>query len=70
MKGLDPEFNRGLKRTQGTETSKYLEERTSTETPLVVASERGLGQCFIEDNWNHLECWAIAGDSPVQVMPK
>ena len=34
-----------------------------------MASERGLGQCFIEDNWNHLECWAIAGDSPVQVMP-
>ena len=45
MKGLDPEFNRGLKRTQGTETSKYPEERTSIETPLVVASERGPGQC-------------------------
>ena len=35
----------GFKQTQGTETSKYLEERTSTETPLVVASERGPGQC-------------------------
>ena len=34
----------GFKRTQGTETSQYLEERTSTETPLVVASERGPGQ--------------------------
>ena len=34
----------GFKRTQGTETSKYLEERTSIETPLVVASERGPGQ--------------------------
>ena len=34
----------GIKQTQGTETSQYLEERTSTETPLVVASERGLGQ--------------------------
>ena len=34
----------GFKQTQGTETSKYLEERTSTETPLVVASERGPGQ--------------------------
>ena len=31
------------KRTRGTETSQYLEERTSTETPLVVASERGPG---------------------------
>ena len=27
--------------TQGTETSKYLEERKSTETPLVAASESG-----------------------------
>ena len=28
-------------RTQGTETSKYLQERKSTETPLVAASESG-----------------------------
>ena len=42
----------GFKRTQGTETSKYLEERTSTETPLVVASERGPGQSSMCDNWN------------------
>ena len=28
-------------RTQRTETSKYLEERKSTDTPLVVASDRG-----------------------------
>ena len=34
----------GFKQTQGTETSKYLEERTSTETPVVVASEPGPGQ--------------------------
>jgi hypothetical protein len=56
------------KQTQGTETSKYLEERTSTETPLVVASERGPGQCFCKNNRNHLERWAVAGDSPVRVM--
>ena len=37
-------IHRGKKRTQGTETSKYLQERTSTETPQVVASERGPGQ--------------------------
>ena len=36
-----------VKRTRGTETSKYLEEKTSTEIPLVVASERGPGQCLI-----------------------
>ena len=29
--------------TQGTETSKYLQERKSKETPLVVVSESGLG---------------------------
>ena len=38
------EFIGAAKRTQGTETSKYLAERTSTETPLVVASERGSAQ--------------------------
>lgn len=32
------------KRTQGTETSKYLQESKSTETPLVAASESGLAQ--------------------------
>lgn len=36
-----PEYIGVLKRTRGTETSKYPEERKSTETPLVVASERG-----------------------------
>ena len=30
--------------TRGTETSKYPEERKSTETPQVAASERGLAQ--------------------------
>jgi len=30
------------KRTWGTETSKYPEEKKSTEIPLVAASERGL----------------------------
>ena len=57
----------GFKRTQGTETSKYLEERTSTETPLVVASERGPGQWPQCKNGNDLEKSAIVGDSPVPV---
>ena len=57
----------GFKQTQGTETSKYLEERTSTETPLVVASERGLGQCRLCKNWNRMESLATVGDSPVRV---
>ena len=53
--------------TQGTETSKYLEERTSTETPLVVASERGPGQWPGSKNGKALETAAIVGDSPVPV---
>ena len=32
------------RRTRGTETSKYPEEKKSTETPLVAASERGTAQ--------------------------
>jgi hypothetical protein len=42
----------GFKLTRGTETSQYPEERTSTETPLVVASERGPGQWRMQDNRN------------------
>src|SRR5215216_4264885 len=63
-----PEYIGGFKRTEGTETSQYLEERTSTETPLVVASERGPGQWRMRDNRNRLESRALAGDSPVRVM--
>jgi hypothetical protein len=55
------------KRTQGTETSKYLQERTSTETPQVVASERGPGQWHWKLKWNKLESLAVVGDSPVRV---
>ena len=45
----------------------YPEERTSTETPLVVASESGSGQWFLFKNRNVLEKTAIQGDSPVRV---
>lgn len=38
---FNPEYIGVLEQTRGTETSKYPEERKSTETPLVVASERG-----------------------------
>ena len=60
-------IHRGKKRTQGTETSKYLQERTSTETPQVVASERGPGQWQSGIKPNKLESLAIVGDSPVGV---
>jgi hypothetical protein len=33
-----------MERTEGTETSKYLQEEKSTEIPLVAASERRLAQ--------------------------
>ena len=55
------------KRTRGTETSQYPEERTSKETPRVVASESGLGPWSADDNRNALERAAIVGDSPVRV---
>ena len=36
------------RRTQGTETSKYLQEQKSTEIPPVVASERGQAEsCYV-----------------------
>ena len=53
------------KRTRGTETSQYPEEKTSTEIPLVVASERGPGQWFWMRQQKRLERRAVAGDSPV-----
>jgi hypothetical protein len=57
------EFIGVWKRTQGTETSQYLEERKSNETPLVVASERGPAQWLECNNRNSLErlaTWVIA----------
>jgi hypothetical protein len=45
----------------------YPEERTSIETPRVVASESGLGQWSSFKNRNVLEKTAIQGDSPVRV---
>ena len=62
-----PEYIGCKKRTQGTETSKYLQERTSTETPQVVASERGPGQWHQKLKWNELGSSATMGDSPVHV---
>ena len=70
---------RNTRETQGTETSQYLEEKKSTETPLVAASERGLAQTgrdtvrgcgagameWIESSRSPLENGTRAGDSPV-----
>ena len=69
------------RQTQGTETSKYLEEKKTKVIPLVVASERGTAQTKIVSailglqdhdieclmNQNSLEKETIEGDSPVQV---
>src|SRR3954471_15050520 len=38
---LPAEYIGGVEASRGTETSQYPEERKSTETPRVVASERG-----------------------------
>ena len=67
-----------VKRTQRTETSQYLQEKKSIETPSVAASESGLAQTELrlgvagankrlqrQSQQNDLESSAIQGDSPV-----
>lgn len=55
------------KRTRRTETSKYPEEKTSTEIAQVAASERApslyeIATIVRKTTWKG---WAIEGDSPV-----
>ncbi len=53
--------------TQGTETSKYLEENKTIVIPQVVASERGSALKCLYDKWNVLESTTKEGESPVHV---
>ena len=53
------------RRTRGTETSKYPEEKKSTEIPKVAASEIGLALKLLMMQVKSLESLAIQGDSPV-----
>ena len=54
-----------MRRTGGTETSKYPEEKKSTEIPKVAASEIGLALKPLMRQVKVLESSAIHGDSPV-----
>ena len=54
-------------RTQGTETSKYLQERKSRETPRVVASEIGPANKSSDKNRKRMGRRTKEGDSPVGV---
>ena len=54
-----------MRRTGGTETSKYPEEKKSTEIPKVAASEIGLALKPLMRQVKVLESCAIQGDSPV-----
>ena len=54
-----------MRRTGGTETSKYPEEKKSTEIPKVAASEIGLALKLLMIQVKSLESDAIQGDSPV-----
>ncbi len=54
-----------MRRTGGTETSKYPEEKKSTEIPKVAASEIGLALKPLMRQVKVLERSAIQGDSPV-----
>ena len=76
---LNERRSQDTRATQGTETSQYLEEKKSTETPSVAASERGSAQTgrdtvrgcgagdmeWIEPSRSVLESRTRAGDSPV-----
>jgi hypothetical protein len=61
------EFIGTWKRTWGIETSQYPEERKSTETPVVVASEPGLAQWLVCNKRKLLETSIKVGDNPVRV---
>ncbi len=54
-----------MRRTRGTETSKYPKEEKSTEIPKVAASEIGLALKLFMRQVKALESAAIQGDSPV-----
>ena len=66
-KVIDDWIHRLSKRTWGTETSKYLQERKSTETPKVAASEIWPAEWYCVKNWKCLGKHTVEGDSPVQV---
>ena len=42
--------------TQGTETSKYLQEEKTTVIPQVVASERGIAQTGNSNTFGVMDC--------------
>ncbi len=56
-----------MRRTGGTETSKYPEEKKSTEIPPVAASERGGARNHhqLVHQWKRLESRRVQGDTPV-----
>ena len=54
-----------MRRTGRTETSKYPEEKKSTEIPKVAASEIGLALKLLMRQVKALESATIQGDSPV-----
>ena len=62
------EFIGANERTEGSETSQYLEEKKANAIPRVVASESGAGQWPVSEKQNGLESPATAGDSPVCVV--
>src|ERR687897_1988231 len=60
------EYIGARKASGGTETSQYPEERKSTETPRVVASERGLSPNLIRGSVHALRMWGCRAFCPVR----
>ena len=54
-----PEYIGVEEQTQGTETSKYLEEKKSKEIPPVAASERGIAQTLVLASGGCRACLAV-----------
>ena len=65
---------RPSKRTQGTETSKYLKENKETSIPSVAASEIGTAQTILRDGVadtnvaNCVNCESVQNTEPKKVI--
>ena len=53
------------RRTEGSETSQYLEEKKSTEISSVAASERERAQKLVWFKWNVVGTTGVEGETPV-----
>ena len=63
-------MNNSERRTQGTETSEYLEEKRTIVIPSVAASESGGGMSLARSTESHWKVGPRVGDRPVGVLTR